>query len=277
MTKSILVTGASKGIGRAIALDLDRRGYIVFAGVRKQTDADDLKQDTSERLYPVMVDVTESDMIASMADEIADVVGETGLNGVVNNAGLSIAGVLEHIPIEDFRYQLEVNLIGQLSVTQAVLPMIRQAKGRIINMGSAGGSRLVMPGMGAYSVSKTGLEMLTDGLRVELKQWNIDVISVLPGAVKTPIWDSGQQLIDKARENMSDEAVNDYGRILRRLEKFYVNSAEEGIEPQQVSNAVYHALTDDKPKTRYYVGSDTWRYRLLSWLPDRWVDRLILG
>jgi len=277
MSKSILVTGASKGIGRAITLDLDKRGYTVFAGVRKQADAEDLKKDASDRLQPVIADVTDVEQITSMADEIAQAVGMNGLDGVVNNAGLSVAGVLEHIPLDDFRYQLEVNLIGQLAVTQAMLPLLRQAKGRVINMGSAGGSRLVMPGMGAYSVSKAALEMLTDGLRVELKQWGVEVVSVLPGAVKTPIWDSGQQLIDKARETMSDEALNDYGRILRRLEKFYAHSSNTGIEPQQVADAVYHALTDPKPKTRYYVGSDTLRFRLLSLLPDRLVDKLILG
>jgi len=277
VSKYVLVTGASKGIGRAITLDLDKRGYTVFAGVRKDDDANDLKSVGSERLYPVKIDVTNTEQIALTAAQITEVVGASGLDGAVNNAGLSVAGVLEHIPLDDFRYQLEVNLIGQLAVTQAVLPMIRQARGRVINMGSAGGSRLVMPGMGAYSVSKVSLEMLTDGLRVELKQWGVEVVSVLPGAVKTPIWESGQQLLDNARDKMSDEAMNDYGRILRRLEKFYAHSSNTGIDPQQVADAVYRALTDTKPKTRYYVGSDTWRFRLLSLLPDRLIDKLILG
>ncbi len=277
MTKHILVTGASKGIGKAITLDLDKRGYMVFAGVRKDADGEELQSITSKRLHPVLVDVTKPDMIQSMAETINSIVGEGGLDAVVNNAGLSVAGVLEHIPLDDFRYQLEVNLMGHLAVTQAVLPMIRQAQGRIINMGSAGGSRLVMPGMGAYSVSKASLEILTDGLRIELKQWEIEVISVLPGAVKTPIWDSGQEQVDRAREGMSEEAINQYGRILRRLEKFYQHSANTGITPEEVAEAVYHALTDAKPKTRYYVGSDTLRYRLLSFLPDRLIDKLIMG
>lgn len=276
MFGNVLITGASKGIGKAIALDLDNHGYRVFAGVRKEDDGHALKSEASEKLYPIILDVTDKKSIESASQEISQTVGNAGLYGLVNNAGVSMVGVLEYLPLEDFQYQLEVNLIGQLAVTQAILPMIYQAKGRIINMGSAGGSRLVMPGMSAYSVSKAGLEMLTDGLRVELKQSGIDVISVLPGAVKTPIWNSGKSQLSQIDEVMSDESRVRYQHILERLRGFYEQSAETGIPPKIVAEVVCRALSDTRPKTRYYVGLDTWRYRLLSLLPDRWIDRLIL-
>ncbi|HET9162201.1 MAG TPA: SDR family NAD(P)-dependent oxidoreductase, partial [Solirubrobacterales bacterium] len=172
--KSVLVTGASSGIGRATALRLDRAGWRVFAGVRKEADADSLRAGASARLVPLMLDVTDAAAIAAAAEQIAAEVGEGGLGGLVNNAGVGLLGPLETLPIEDFRRTVEVNLIAQVAVTQALLPQVRAARGRIVFVSSVGG-RMAMPFGSPYHAAKFGLEAVADSLRRELRPWGIAV------------------------------------------------------------------------------------------------------
>ena len=180
--KSVVITGASTGIGAACALHLDQWGWRVFAGVRKQGDAEALRAQGSARLTPVSLDVTDTVSISTAASAVAGAVGAAGLAGLVNNAGIVVPGPIELLPLSDLRRQLEINVVGQVAVTQAFLPLIRAGRGRIVNMGSIAG-RMATPFTGAYGASKFALEALTDALRLELQPWGISVSIIEPGAV----------------------------------------------------------------------------------------------
>ena len=177
-TGAVVVTGASSGIGRACALHLAALGLQVFAGVRRAEDGAALQAASSARLTPMLLDVADETSIRAATDTITAAVGEAGLAGLVNNAGIGVAGPLEFLPLAEFRTQLEVNVTGQLAVTQALLPLLRQGRGRIVNMGSIGG-RIAAPFVGPYSASKFALEALTDALRMELRPWGLHVAIVV--------------------------------------------------------------------------------------------------
>ncbi|HUV27575.1 MAG TPA: SDR family oxidoreductase, partial [Anaerolineales bacterium] len=186
---AVLITGTSTGIGRAAALQLDQLGYQVFATVRKEQDADSLRSQASKRLTPLMMDVTDEASISQAADLVSQMVGEAGLAGLVNNAAIGFTSPLEFVPLDDLRWLFEVNFFGQLAVTQKLLPLLRQAQGRIVNISSTASS-VVAPFHGPYSSSKLALNGLTDALRLELKPLGVQVCLILYGSVKTPIWDS---------------------------------------------------------------------------------------
>jgi len=273
---SVVITGASTGIGLACALYLDRQGFTVFAGVRKQADADTLRQKGSERLTPIFIDVTQPDTIATAAQTVADAVGSTGLTGLVNNAGIAVAGPLEFLPINELRNQLEVNVVGQVAVTQAFLELIRQGQGRIINMSSISG-RVALPFVGPYAASKFSLEALTDSLRVELKPWGIDVISIQPGAIATPIWEKSVAKADDLLKRFPPEVHKLYGDKINTVRAGVLETGENGIPAKTVAKVVGRALTVKRPKTRYIVGWDAKLGALLiKLLPDRLRDWLIL-
>ena len=206
---AVVVTGASTGIGRATALYLDAKGYLVFPGVRKEADAEGLRQQGSDRLAPVMIDVTDEKSIASAREQVAEAVGERGLAGLVNNAGVGGGGPIEFIPLDELRSTLEVNLIGQVAVTQAFLPLIRRRKGTIVFIASIGG-RVASPFMSPYNTSKFGIEALGESLRHELAPWGIDVAVVEPGSIDTEIWSKG----DEAVRERIDELPEDARRLL---------------------------------------------------------------
>ena len=187
-TQSVLITGASTGIGAACAMELHRRGFRVFAGVRKAADGLRLQEQTSRWLAPLMIDVTDHASIAEAAKTVAGSLDGGRLVGLVNNAGIMVGGPLETLSAGDFRRQLEVNVVGQIAVIQAMLPLLRECRGRIVNIGSFSG-RVAVPYSGAYAASKHALEAMTDVLRVELRRWGISVSIIEPGSVKTPIWD----------------------------------------------------------------------------------------
>jgi len=214
--KSVLVTGASTGIGRATALRLDRDGWSVFAGVRREEDAESLHAEASERLVPVMLDVTDPGQVVGAADLIDGAVGEGGLDGLVNNAGVAILGPLETIPLDDFRRQVEVNLTAQVAVTQALLPAIRRSRGRIVFVSSIGG-RMALPFGGPYHAAKFGLEAVADCLRQELRPWGIHVSAIEPGSIDTPIWERGERIADEvsARAPAAQEEL--YGVTIERF------------------------------------------------------------
>ena len=266
---TVLVTGASTGIGEATVLHLTTLGFDAVGAVRRDEDAERLE---ARGVRTVRIDVTDSDQIAAARDSL----GDTPLAGLVNNAGIAVAAPLEFLPMDRLRQQLEINLIGQAAVTQAFLPALRRARGRIVNVSSIGG-RVGLPLVGAYNASKFGLEGLSDSLRRELRPQGVDVILIEPGGVKTPIWKKGGELADEMLEDMPPEAERLYGKMTAKLRAETVKIEQErGIEPREVAEAIGTALTASRPRTRYLVGSDAkMRARMIKVLPDRVMDRLI--
>lgn len=273
--KSVVITGASTGIGRACALRLDRMGWRVFAGVRRPADGEALRAKASERLTPVEIDVTNEASIARAAEQAVEATGDEGLGGLVNNAGISVAGPLEFLPLEELRRQLEVNVTGQVAVTQAFLPLIRKGNGRIVFMGSISG-RLATPFLGPYAASKFALEAIADALRVELRPWDIPVSIVEPGSIATPIWDKGQDAADELEQRLSPQGHELYDPAIAAVRQAARDAAARGVPPGRVARAVAHALTARRPKTRYLVGNDArLQLAMASLLPDRARDSMV--
>lgn len=271
--RSILVTGASTGIGEAIALRLDQAGHTVFAGVRKAADADRLAARASERLTPVTLDVTDQAQIDAAVKVIDDQAG--GLVGVVNNAGIARGGPLEFIELDEWRDQLEVNVIGQVAVTKAVLPLIRRERGRVVFIGSIGG-KAASGMMGPYNASKFAIEAIGESLRHELHPWGLHVSVVEPGAIKTAIWDKGRQTADRLDAELSAEAKELYGPHIAAIRKGIDMQDRQGIEPEAVAKVVEHALFSRRPKTRYVVGRDALAQSVMvRLLPDRAREAVI--
>jgi len=271
--RSVLVTGASTGIGRATALRLDAAGWRVFAGVRREEDAEALREAGSERIVPLGLDVTAAEQIAAAAERIG-AVGEGGLDGLVNNAGVALPSPLETMPIDDFRRQLEVNLTGHVAVTQALLPSIRAARGRIVFISSIGG-RVAFPMTGAYHAAKFGLEAVGDVFRQELRPWGIAVAIVEPGSIDTSIWDRGERSGEEiGGRSPRREAL--YGRAVERYRKVIRDTADRGIPPEKAAKAIEHALSADRPRARYLVGLDAQvQARLKLVLPTPLLDRIV--
>jgi NAD(P)-dependent dehydrogenase (short-subunit alcohol dehydrogenase family) len=273
---TVVITGASTGIGRACALELDRLGFQVFAGVRKEEDGQDLQRQASSQLTPLLIDVTDPEGINKAAQTVAALVGTTGVAGLINNAGIAVGGPLEYLPIAELRRQLEINVIGQVATTQAFLALLRPGRGRVINMSSISG-RVAMPFFGPYAASKFALEALTDALRLELSPWGIEVVSIQPGAIATPIWHKSLQKGDQIVEGFPAQAQSLYGERLNRLRQTVVKTAQRGSSPEAVARVVAQALTAKRPKTRYVVGHDAQLAALfLKFLPDRWRDWLVM-
>jgi NAD(P)-dependent dehydrogenase (short-subunit alcohol dehydrogenase family) len=270
--KTVLVTGASSGIGRATVRRLDAAGWKVFAGVRKEEDAAALRSESSPLLEPLLLDVLDPDAISAAAERIG---GEPdGLHGLVDNAGAATPGPLETMPIEDFRRQVELNLTAQLAVTQAMLPAIRVARGRIVLISSLGG-RVALPFTGAYHAAKYGLEAVGDSLRQELAPWGIRVVIVEPGSIDTPIWARGEESADAALA-ASPRMQQFYGPSIERYRKVIRDTAERGIPPQKVAATIERALESRRPRTRYLVGLDAQiQGRLMPLLPTPLVDRIV--
>lgn len=273
--KSVVITGASTGIGAACALHLDRLGWRVFAGVRKQGDAEALRAQGSARLTPISLDVTDTVSISTAAGAVAGAVGAAGLAGLVNNAGIVVPGPIEFLPLPDLRRQLEINVVGQVAVTQAFLALIRAGHGRIVNMGSISG-RMATPFTGAYSASKFALEALTDALRLELQPWGISVSIIEPSAVATPIWEKSAKTAEAMLGSASPETLVLYAEAIEAVKKTAAHAAEGAIDPVEVARAVEHALTASRPRTRYLVGREAkMRAAMALLVPDRVRDNLV--
>ena len=252
--RSALVTGASTGIGRATALWLDSRGWRVYAGVRREEDATSLAEAGSDRLQPLILDVTSPEQIEAAAQRVAEDTAGAGLDGLVNNAGIAVPGPLETLPIEDFRRQVEVNLTAQVAVTKAMLPSIRSAQGRIVFITSIGGLMAVQM-FGAYHAAKFGLEAVGDVFRQELAPSGIRVSIIEPGSIATPIWERGS-----ARPTPSSSAPP------RRRRRSIPNTSPStrslpaaprrgGSLPRRSRRRSSRALTSARPRTRYLVGT----------------------
>jgi NAD(P)-dependent dehydrogenase (short-subunit alcohol dehydrogenase family) len=276
---AVVITGASTGVGRATALLLDKQGYQVFAGVRQEKDAELIKLSSSVNLIPVILDVTKIEQIKSAAEIVSSAVSEKGLVGLVNNAGILIDGPLEYLALDELRWQFEVNLIGQVAVTQAFLPMIRQAKGRIINIGSVSG-KISSPFFSALCASKFALEALNDALRMELHPWGIEVILIEPGSIASAAPDKVEASLQKKLANMSPTARAMYGDIYKFSLEQLIKSNRMGIPPEEVANVIQKALETNKPKTRYFVSKEKVLLNLLLMLakilPDRVCDAIQL-
>jgi NAD(P)-dependent dehydrogenase (short-subunit alcohol dehydrogenase family) len=269
--RNILVTGASTGIGRACAMRFAELGYRTFAGVRKSSDGEGLKAESSGKVEPVLLDVTGAESIAGAVAAV----GDQPLAGLVNNAGIATLGPLELLPIDAWRRQFEVNVIGLVAVTQAFLPQLRRGRGRIINVGSIAG-RSALPGSGAYDSTKFAVEAITDVLRMELAPWGISVSLIEAGAIATAIWDKSLRGADDLARQVGPERYALYSGLMAKVREEAVGAARTALPVGAVVKAVEHALTARKPKTRYLVGRDAWGWLLLNLLPDRWRDGLIL-
>jgi NAD(P)-dependent dehydrogenase (short-subunit alcohol dehydrogenase family) len=253
-------------------------GWHVFAGVRRREDGAALRARARNKSHftPVLLDVTDSASIDSAMQFLENAVGATGLHGLVNNAGIAVAAPLEFVPISELRKQLEVNVVGPVAITQAVIPLLRRTRGRIVNIGSVSG-RITTPLLGPYSASKFALDSLSDALRMELRPWQIHVAYVQPAGILTPIWTKALTDADRVSQQMPAHAETLYGPIMAYMRNMAANAQSDGLPAHTVGRAVAHALSSPKPKTRYPVGSMAFAVELLRILPDRVRNRLIMS
>lgn len=272
MKQNVLVTGASTGLGRSMALRLSASGWRVFAGVRKAADARSVAADAEGELVPVMLDVAKLDSVTAGIEEVAAATGGE-LHGLINNAGVYLGGPLELMEPREIEQTFAVNVTGLLFVTRACLPMLRAAQGRIINISSISGL-IAIPGVSVYAASKHGVEAITDSLRVELGPFGIKVIAVEPGGIKTPLWEKGARR-DAAMPDDADTAAirKLYEPLVKLLQK--LNARPGGLPPEAVAKVAIDALESRRPKHRYLVGADAKSLSLLGRLPDSLRDRVI--
>ena len=259
---AVLVTGASSGIGRAIATTLAEQGYRVFAGVRRAPDGKEL-----ELLHPalqsVILDVTDTTTLADVAQLLEAELGERGLAGLVNNAGIAQIGPLEYLPQEHWRRQLDVNVLGTVAVTRTMLSLIRHGRGRILFVGSIGG-RLAPPLLGPYCASKYALEGLTEALRHELRPSGIPVVLLVPGSVRTDIWEKTREQVDELSTHLPAGGVECYRGFLDQMSES-VNQAERtGLAADVVARAVLRAMRAAKPRPRYLIGAEAHAVEFLT-------------
>jgi len=271
---TVLVTGASSGIGQACAVHLDRIGWRVLAGIRRPEATEALHAVASARLQPVIMDVTDPASIEAATAAIRDAVGDTGLQGLVNNAGIAVAGIAEFLPMERLREQFEVNFFGQVAVTQALLPLLRAGNGRVVNMSSISG-RHAAPFFSAYAASKHALEAWSDSLRQELAMWGLHVAIIEPGAIDTPIWESGEARARSIVDEMPEAGRALYAAAVTAGLDTTQRAGKRGIPAQRVAEVVADALTASSPRARYVIGRDARAQAAAKrLLPDAWVDRL---
>jgi NAD(P)-dependent dehydrogenase (short-subunit alcohol dehydrogenase family) len=267
----VVVTGTSTGIGAATALHLADKGFHVLAGVRSEADGDALHAQAPERLTPLIIEVTDEATILAAAAAVADVVGERGLAGLVNNAGIAKPAPIEFQPMADFRTQLEVNLFGPIAMIQEFLPLIRRGEGRIVNVGSIGGM-IVLPLNGAYSASKFGMRAISDALRLELRQWNIPVSLIEVAPVKTAIFGKTFAELDGLDSTLGEEGFGLYEQQIAAVRGSVEKAEADADPPIVIAKAILHALTSDKPKTKYLVGHGGKETAVAAALPDRARD-----
>lgn len=273
--KSVVITGASTGIGWASAKLLLDKGFRVFGSVRKQADADRLKAEFGANFTPLIFDVTDEPAVLATAREVRAALNGEKLAGLVNNAGISVAGPALSVSVDDFRRQMEVNVIGPIIATQAFAPLLgadrslKGAPGRIVMVSSVAGKN-GNPFTSAYCASKHAVEGFSESLRRELMLFGIDVIMIAPGPVKTPIWSKGQEATDVARYQNSP-----YLPAVQKAAAFIQHLESTGLPPEQIAALIFDALTLSKPKVRYHIAPDRMRYLLAAVLPKRMMDRII--
>jgi NAD(P)-dependent dehydrogenase (short-subunit alcohol dehydrogenase family) len=271
--QSVVVTGVSTGIGWGITKVLIQHGFRVFGSVRKTQDTERLSKEFGERFIPLFFDVTDEAAVQAAAQQVREQLRGETLFGLVNNAGIAVPGPLIHLATDDFRHQLEVNLVSVLIVTKAFVPLLgadrslRGEPGRILNISSVSG-KSASPFVGAYSASKHGLEGFSEALRRELMLYGIDVIIIGPGPIATPIWDKAVDI--------SKYSQTDYVEAARRAQAYMVRNGKNGLPPEKVGEVVWQALTTRNPRVRYaVVGRDFLRRFIQRLLPKRVVDRIV--
>jgi len=273
--KQVVITGVSTGIGHAATRVLINRGFCVFGSVRCQADADRLQQEFGERFVPLLFDVTDEAAVRLSAEKIGRELGTHTLDGLVNNAGIEVAGPLAYLPVDQFRQQLEVNLVGPFIVTKAFLPLLgadptRKGKpGRIVNISSTSG-KIAGPFTGAYSASKFGLEGFSESLRRELILFGIDVIIIRPGAVVTPIWQKAEAGVTERFRNTP------FVEALANFERYSAGEANSGLAPEVIGEVVWRALTSARPKLRIAVVPQRFKnWTMPQLIPMRILDKLV--
>jgi NAD(P)-dependent dehydrogenase (short-subunit alcohol dehydrogenase family) len=270
--RSIVITGASTGIGEACSLLLAREGFRVFAAVRRPADAERLKA-TEPRLETLLMDVTNAASVSKAASQVTQVTGGE-LFALINNAGIAVAGPLECLPIAELEMQLDINVVGPVRVTQEFLPMLRRSRGRIVMMSSVAG-RSALPVVGAYSASKFALEAISDTWRVELYKWGIKVILVEPGATRTPIWDKSATLTTGTMDGVAPEKVALYRKLIDVGTTFAKKAGVDGMPVEDVARTVLFALKARNPKARYLLGPRVRQRIILESLPTGLRDWIL--
>lgn len=272
MTRSVLVTGTSTGIGRSTALRLASSGWRVFAGVRKDADGKALAAEAEGELEPLILDVAKQASVARAVERV-NAASSGRLDGLVNNAGIYLGGPLELMKPEEIELTYAVNVTGLLMLTRACLPMLRAAQGRIVNVSSISGL-VALPGVSVYAGSKHAVEAITDALRVELDPFGVKVVAVEPGGVKTPIWEKGAARDQSSRDDPETAKLRKlYAPLVQLLEK--LNAKPGGVTPEAVAESISTALESARPRNRYMVGADAKALSLLNRLPDGLRDRAI--
>jgi NAD(P)-dependent dehydrogenase (short-subunit alcohol dehydrogenase family) len=272
--QSVVITGASTGIGWATAKLLLDRGFRVFGSVRKQADADRLKREFGANFTALRFDVTNEAAVRGAAHQVRRALRGETLTGLVNNAGIAVPGPVFDLAADEFRRQMDVNIIGPIISTQAFGPLLgsdpslKGPKGRIVMISSVAGKN-GNPLMSAYSASKHAVEGLSESLRRELMLFGIDVIIVAPGAVKTPIWAKAEEADVSGYQN------SPFFPALERIRKFMQQLSENGLPPEKIAERIFHALTAASPKVRYQITPDPMRHLITAVLPKRMVDRII--
>ena len=272
--KYVLLTGASTGIGHSSTAYLIDQGFFVIGSVRKQTDADKLETEFKENFKAILFDVTDDEAIQKSVATVESIVGNNGLAALVNNAGIAVSGPMQHVALEKLRFQLDVNVLGVVRVTQAFLPLLGASKdspfpaGRIIQMSSVSG-KITAPFIGPYAASKYALEAISDAFRRELILFGIKVVIIEPGPIKTPIW--GKTIVSDDR--LYDDT--DYGVILQKRGKSIAKTEAAAIPAIEVAKIVHRALTLKNPKTRYIVANKAWSFKLFEMMPDKWLDKAV--
>ncbi|MFP4975981.1 SDR family NAD(P)-dependent oxidoreductase [Paenibacillus sp. CN-4] len=268
----VVVTGTSSGIGRATAEQLAAEGFHVLAGVRRQEDADKIKR---KNIEPVIVDVTNTDTLKRLAERVEqDPLGRP-LRAVVNNAGIAVNAPLEMVPLDEFRRQIEVSVIGQVAVIQALTPALLNSGGRVVNIGSLGG-KVSMPGFGIYSAAKYAMEAINDSLRREMSSFGFKVIMITPGGVSTGLSEQGITTAERLAKLMTPDQHKRHDRLFDAVKAQAETWATDGIRPEKVAAVVSRAIRVNKPRTRYTVGRDSALLtRLVRILPDKLLDRML--
>ncbi|MFG2408108.1 SDR family oxidoreductase [Streptomyces brevispora] len=276
--RAVLITGASSGLGEACALHLSRVGFHAVAGVRRPEDGERLRAAATGRLTPVIVDVTDEKSVQAAVHEVNELLGEAGLWGLVNNAGIAVTAPLECVPMEQMRQQLDINVIGLVQMIQGFLPLLRAGAGRIVNV-SSGLGNVALPYLGPYAASQFAKEALSDALRRELAPQYIPVVVVQPGAVLTPLWskmaDAGNRALEGAPEPVQELYRHPF---LGFMEANETSARASRTTVDDVARVIFRALVTKRPKTRYTIGRDATGSRVLSRLmPDRALDRIFGG
>jgi NAD(P)-dependent dehydrogenase (short-subunit alcohol dehydrogenase family) len=267
---SVLITGASRGIGRATAQRLAGVGWDVFAGVRNEGDAEAIRADDSPRLHPVILDICDQAQVDALDGALPD-----RLDAVVNNAGIVVGGPMEAVALDEVRRQFEVNLIGQIAVTQAVLGRLRSSRGRIVFVSSLSG-RVSGPMLGPYSASKFALEGMADALRLELRPWRIPVVLVEPAQTATDMWSSADEFLESTVAALSPEHAALYRGHIEGQRKTIPQSQKMAAPVDGVAATIERALTAKRPRARYVVGSAPRVLgALVPFIPDRALDAVL--